>query len=70
MKKATENFYAIEQRLGSELFNQIYKNDYPKTFDIVDENDDEICILLPFEFYLKGTQLLKVWTKKVDYIIS
>lgn len=70
MKKATENFKAIEQRIGSELFKQLYKDDYPKTFDIVDEKDDEICILQPFEFYLKGTQMLKIWTKKVDYILS
>lgn len=70
MKKATENFKVIEQRLGSELFKQLYKNDYPKTFDIVDEKDDEICILQPFDVYLKGTEMFKIWTKKSDYIIS
>lgn len=70
MKKATENFKAIEQRLGSQLFKQLYKDEYPKTFDVIDECDDEICIQQPFKFHLKGTQMLKIWTKRAYYIIS
>jgi hypothetical protein len=64
MKTATENFKAIEIKLGEKLFKDLYKNDYPKTYEVIAEEDDEICILQPFEVYLKGTQMFKIWTKK------
>lgn len=70
MKKATENFEVFKELLGEKDFNEIYSGTEPRTYDIVDECEDEICILQPFEFYNEGTKMLKIWTKKSGYIIT
>jgi len=70
MKTATENFKAIKLKLGIKLFNELYNNKYPKTYEIVDEQDDEICILQPFDVFEKGKKMFKIWTKKDAYVIN
>jgi hypothetical protein len=70
MKTVIENFQKIEKRLGKRLFNDLYKDRLPKTLEVVEETDDEICVLTPFEVYGKGIQFLKIWCKREEFIIN
>ena len=67
--KAIENFENIRKRLGDEIFNDLYKNKEPKEYEMIDECEDEICILQTFLFE-DGEKMLKIWTRKEDYIIN
>ena len=63
---AIENFENIRKRLGDEIFNELYENREPKEYEMIDECENEICILQPFLFE-DGEKILKIWTKKEDY---
>jgi len=67
--KAIENFENIRKRLGDEIFNELYENRVPKEYEMIDECEDEICILQTFLFE-DGEKMLKIWTRKEDYIIN
>lgn len=40
--KVKENFEEAKERLGINLFTQLYTNETPKIFDVIDEEGDEI----------------------------
>ena len=70
MKKATENFDEMLKRLGESTFNEFYGDNDPRTFEIVDESEDEICILQKFEFYNEGSKMLRIWQPKNRFYIT
>jgi len=66
--RVKENFEEAKERLGINLFTQLYSNETPKIFDVIDEEGDEICTLQPFEFADEGTKILSIWGKSNRYI--
>ena len=68
MKTVKENFQEFKKRLGTKLFNELYRDKKPRTFKVVKDCGDEICILQPFDFHNEGTKFLKIWTKRNQYI--
>ena len=71
MKIARENLDKIRSRLGDTLFNELYDTANPvaRDFEIVDVTENEIRIMMPFEYANNKTEWLGIWTKKFEWDI-
>lgn len=66
--RVKENFEEAKIRLGIDLFNSLYRNAAPREYDVIDEEGDEIKTLQPFEFAGEGIKMLKIWSKRNQFI--